>query len=211
MPPFASHAVPRPENLKRSLVHLLSGVFALAVIVLAPDRGWLVAAAGTLAAAAWTMETMRRRSGRVNEALMRFFGPIAHVHEREHVNSATWYSTALLILALLFPPAACAMGVMVLGVADPVAGAVGRRFGTVKLRANRSLEGTVAFAVAGTLTAWATLSFTEVGADLDHRGVLALIAGVTGALAELFATRVDDNLAIPVGVAALGSAAILVL
>lgn len=205
----SAHALPRPANLRRSLVHMLNGVIALAFLLLAPDRSWLVIGAGGVAAAAWTMETLRRRSPAVNRALMALFRPIAHAHEGEHVNSATWYATALLVLALLFPPAACAMAVMVLAFADPIAAAVGRRFGTIKLRANRSLEGSVAFAVAGSLAAWATLSLTEVGADLDHRGALALVAGVSGALVELFANRVDDNLAVPVGVAALGSAALL--
>ena len=65
---------------------------------------------------------------------MGFLGPIAHPHERYVVNSATWYATSLTLLAVAFEPMAQSIGVIVLGLADPAAGIVGRRFGTRKLR-----------------------------------------------------------------------------
>lgn len=208
-PAFSAHALPRPTNVLRSLFHVGSGFAAATMIHLVPDRLGLTVLAATMALAAWTMETMRRRDDGVNETLMRVFGPIAHSHERHHVNSATWYTTALVLLAALADPVASVVAVMVLAVADPVAALVGRRFGTIRLRQNRSLEGTLAFFGAGTVVSWLALLVAPVAADVDHRLLLALLAGAVGAVAELFATRVDDNLAIPVTVGAALTLALL--
>ena len=94
----APHTPSRPvraENITRSLFHVASGLVALAMLRLLPERTWLVAASGSLAAWAWTMEILRRRSATVNRVLMRFFSAVAHPHERHQVNSSTWYLTAL--------------------------------------------------------------------------------------------------------------------
>lgn len=97
----------------------------------------------------------------------------------------------------------------VLGVADPVAALVGRRWGRHRLRAGRSLEGTVAFAVSGALVAALAL-LAAGGLSGMEVALFALLAGVVGAIAELVTTRLDDNLTIPVAVgAALTAAAAL--
>jgi dolichol kinase len=93
--------VGRPTNYTRSLFHVASGVFTLGLLRLLPGRAWLIAVASVFFAAAWTMEAARRRSPEVNERLMRFFGPVAHPHERHRVNSSTWYVTALILLSLV--------------------------------------------------------------------------------------------------------------
>lgn len=197
----APHAVPRPHNLRRSLVHMASGLVALAVIQLVPDRSWLIGISGAFAVAAWTMEISRRFSTGVNALLMRFFKPIAHAHEATQVNSATWYATALFLLSFTCSPLACSIAVMVLGVADPVAAFVGRRWGTVRLRSGRSFEGFVGFLTSAALIGLATMRvfYPELGV-----GVAVALAGtgaLVGAVTELVTTRWDDNFAIPVAVA----------
>ncbi|MEI8258421.1 MAG: hypothetical protein WCJ30_22320, partial [Deltaproteobacteria bacterium] len=139
----SGHAVApvlRPTNYARSLFHVASALAAVAVLALAPSRAWMIAAATAFFTSAWTMETSRRFSDRANDGLMKLFGPVAHAHERYRVNSATWYATALMILALTVRPTLAAAAVAVLGFADPAAGLVGRRYGRTRLRAGRSLE-----------------------------------------------------------------------
>ncbi len=137
---------------------------------------------------------------------MKVFGLVAHPHEHQRVNSATWYATALVLLAALGSPLQAALGVVVLGVGDPVAGYVGRRFGRVRLVNGRSLEGSLGFAVSATAAAWAAaLAFS--GGALGLLPALAVAAGaaVAGAAAELVSRRLDDNFTIPLA-AALGAA-----
>lgn len=194
----------RPSNLPRLVFHLGSGALALTLLRVLPGRGWLIAFAAAFAASAWTMETLRRRSEAVNERLMRFFGPVAHAHERDHVNSATWYATALLFLGLFTPLHAAELGVLVLAVADPFAALIGRRFGRVRFRSGRSLEGTLAFVVAAAVASSVWLALASHGRA--HNGfAIVLVASVAGALAEAFLTVFDDNFAIPV-VTALAAA-----
>ncbi len=196
----AKTPIARPRNLTRSAFHVAAGLTSLALIRLLPGRGWLFAAAAAFAASAWTMEIARRKSPAVNARLMRIFGPVAHAHEGHRTNSSTWYVTALAILALVAPMRGAELGVLVLGVADPAAGVVGRRFGRVRLAAARTLEGTLAFVGVGFLAGLGWLLAT--GASLSPAIALAIIAAVVGAAAELVSSRrFDDNFAIPVSIA----------
>lgn len=190
-------AVHRPTNLARTAFHVTSGLLALLVLRVVPSRAWLVGAAACFAIFAWTCELLRRRSASVNDRLMRLFGPIAHAHEWHRVNSATWYATALVLMSLVVPMHAAEVGVVVLAIADPMAGLVGRRFGRHRFASGRSLEGSLAFAVTGALAALAWMA--AVGSFEGSRIWIALVAGVVGSVVELFVARVDDNLAIPLG------------
>lgn len=197
----------RPTNYRRSLLHVASGAFAVFSIEVLP---WpvLLGIAVAWAAFAWSCEVSRRLSPRINALLMKVFGPVAHEHESHRVNSATWYATALLLLALTHEPLWCVAGVAVLGVGDPLAGLIGRRFGKIRLMHGRSLEGTAAFFVSGTLVTFALfVAFHGVG--VGPALLLAAAAGLAGAIAELVSLRVDDNFSIPLsaaaGVALVGS------
>jgi dolichol kinase len=201
-PPPPTVAPSRPTNYARNLFHVACGTVAFTSINLLPGRSWLLAIAGSFAGWAWSMEILRRQSPRLNDRLMRAFGKVAHPHEWYRVNSATWYATALVILALGAPLPAAAVAVLVLALGDPAAAIVGKRIGRVRLVANRSLEGTLAFVVVGTAAALVALSVTNpVTLPLGPRLLVALSAGVAGALTELFSGKLDDNFTIPVAVA----------
>jgi dolichol kinase len=83
-----------------------------------------------------------------------------------------------------------------------VAGFVGRNWGKRMLRAGRSLEGSLAFFVAGTGAAAVTLALLGVGSFGVVLG-LAAVAALVGAVVEILSTRLDDNFTIPVAVAAV--------
>jgi dolichol kinase len=201
-----SLSAPRPTNYARSLFHFASAAVGLTTVALLPAHpGVILAIALTFATYAWSMEIGRRVSPRMNAWLMRLYAPVAHPHEANHVNSATWYATALVFLALFASRPATMAGLAVLGVADPLAGIVGRRWGTHTLRAGRSLEGSLTFVVVGAAVAAIALAFTD-GLSPGRLACFAVLSGVTGAFAELFSTRLDDNLTIPV---AVGSAVTL--
>lgn len=202
-------ATRRPTNVARTVFHLASGGVALALVRILPTRGWLVAASALFAVAAWSCEITRRRSDAVNRRIMRLFGPVAHAHEWREVNSATWYATALILMALVVPLPAAEVGVVVLAVADPMAGLVGRRFGRHRLASGRSLEGALAFVVSGALASlgWMYATGTYEGSRL----AVAAVASLAGALIELFVAKVDDNLAIPLGTSLVVTLASLAL
>jgi dolichol kinase len=196
----------RATNYARSLFHVASAATALLMLRVLPGRSWIIGASLAFALSGWTMELTRRRSPAINARLMALFAPVAHPHERHGVNSATYYVTALFLLALVAPLRATEVGVVVLGLADPAAGLIGRRFGRTRLRANRSLEGTLGFVVVGALAAAVWLAAVHA-LSLPALALIAVVGSVAGALTELMSTRLDDNFTIPVAVAAAVSAA----
>lgn len=196
----AAERPPRPANHARMIFHVCFGLTAATMTYVLPSRTWLVGIPLVFAIFAWTSEITRTRSEKINNALMRFFGPVAHAHEWHRVNSATWFTTGLVLIALLFPKPACALAVLTLGLGDPFAALIGRRFGRTRLSTGRSLEGTMAFFTMAFIAGFFTLrllhpySFTDVLS-------LSLTAASVGALTELYSERLDDNFSIPVAVA----------
>jgi len=194
----------RPTNYTRNILHVTMAVsiICLVEILLNPTTMIWVALGGFTWA--WSMEITRRFSTRINDFLMWTFGPFAHPHEAHRINSATWYTTALLIMAVFFTPLQGAVGLAVLGLGDPVAALIGRRFGKIKLINNRTLEGSTAFVIFGTGAGMAVLANFHPEVSWGIALIIAVTASVFGAVAELMTRRVDDNLAIPVG-ASLGA------
>jgi dolichol kinase len=186
----------RPSNYARSAFHMGAAAVCMVLIVTLTSEQ-LPWAAGAFAVWSWSMEGLRRVSGRANVAMMRFFRPIAHEQERDRVNSATWYMTSLVLLALTGSPLLCVTGVAVLGLADPLAGLVGRRFGRVRLINGRSLEGSLTFVLVGTLAARAAMLLVDTSLGSSTLWLTAFAASLVGGVVELVSRRVDDNLSIP--------------
>lgn len=207
----------RPTNWARIAFHVASAVGALLLLEVLLTKNGTLWATGGFALYCWVLETGRAVSKRWNDRLMRvrFFQLIIHPHEHHHVNSATWYGTALFILALTSPAYASAAALAVLGFGDPVAGLVGRRWGRRPLVAGRTLEGSVAFAIAGAAAAFVALSLWHGAAAWPVLLGISAAAGVAGAAAEAASVRVDDNLLVPLaaalaaGLAALGLGAVI--
>ena len=209
-------AVPslRPTNYTRNVFHVLSAAAAIAVVELLPRAlpslgAWsVVIAAGVFFTAGWSMEAGRRFSARINALLMRLFSKVAHPHEAHHINSSTWYVTALLALSLTLSPLTCTIALAVLGIGDPMAAVIGKRWGRTRFANGRSLEGTAAFAITGTLAALAAGTLAHPTTPLPALLTACAAAATTGALCELSLQRIDDNLGIPLSA---GAAALVVL
>ncbi len=192
----------RPANYTRNLFHVGSAMFSAGLIFACREHTWvLLLISGLFAVTCWTLETLRRTRPALNERLMKLFRHVSHPHEAHQVNSSTWYATALVGLSLTGRPLLMLVGVCVLGFADPLAAIVGRRLGRVQLVNGRTLEGTSAFVVLGGGLSFALLYSLRsfIAPELSTSAWLVLVFGgaFTGALAELFSRRIDDNLSIP--------------
>ena len=91
------------------------------------------------------------------------------------------------------------MAIAVLGLADPAAAVIGRRFGKHRLIHGRSLEGTITFVIVGFVAAF-SVGLLHLAPPAAAVGALG--ASLLGALAELTSRRIDDNLSIPLASAA---------
>ncbi|MCB9680106.1 MAG: hypothetical protein H6733_01420 [Alphaproteobacteria bacterium] len=192
----------RPTNYARNVFHVAWAGVAIAVLWLWPVRSIVLPVIGGFLLAGWTMEISRRRFPAVNDAIMVVLGKVAHPHEWHRVNSATWYTTALFVLAWLDVLTAGLVAVTVLGFGDPAAAIIGRRYGRTQLVNGRSLEGSLAFLVTATLTSSVVLVAARPALPVLPAVLAALVASACGAVAELVSRRVDDNLSVPLSAAA---------
>ncbi len=200
----------RPVNWSRSIFHAGMGVGAALLslhLLSVPQARWLALG---FAGGAWTLETLRRVYPGLNRFLMQVFAKVAHEHEAERVNSATWFCTGVLALALLFPGPTGILGLLTIAVGDPVAGIIGRRWGKHRLASGRSWEGSLSFVAASLALALPYLWLYEPGLGGLRVVTMAGAAALAGAAVELFVDRIDDNLAVPV-VSALAAWVVLVL
>ncbi|MCA9606075.1 MAG: hypothetical protein KC619_10800 [Myxococcales bacterium] len=188
----------RPTNYRRSFFHALMGTITLGILYALPDPTWGIAITGGFLVWAWTMETLRRTSPRLNRLLMKAFAPVAHPHETHRVNSASWYVTALFLLSLTRQPLICAIGVAVLGFGDPAAALVGRKLGRIKLMHGRTLEGSLAFFAIGALAAFGTALLFGPGLAWPALLGMSAAGAAAGSLAELSSLRIDDNLSVAI-------------
>lgn len=197
----------RPTNYSRNGFHVAWGLIALFLVEVVLSTNGMIIAACLFAGAGWSAEIGRRKSARINRFMMWLFGPVAHPHEKHRINSATWYATALVVISLIQSPIVAGIAVLVLGFADPAAALIGRPFGKTKLINGRSLEGTATFLAVGFMAAigYLRLGHPEIAAAPAFG--IAIAAGLAGALAELLSRRIDDNLSIPLAVAAASLAA----
>ncbi len=192
--------VERPPNRTRAAFHVGAAAFCLVLIATLPI-GALKWVSGAFALTSWSLEITRRIWPAWNERLVAVFAAVAHPRERFVINSSTWYMTALVALSLTHDPVLCTIGVAVLGVGDPVAAAVGRRWGRVSLLHARTLEGSLAFVIAATAAAWSLLLWLVPEVPWSAGLRLAAWGAVAGAVAEMVSRRVDDNLSIPLAAA----------
>jgi dolichol kinase len=121
----------------------------------------------------------------VNELFFRAFAALASPREARGIASSTWYAIGILAAFALFPRAIAVSSVLVMGLCDPVAGYVGRRYGRRPFLGG-TLEGSLAFFAVATLILVAR-----------HPAGAALAAALVGALAERRSWPLDDNLAVP--------------
>lgn len=115
----------RSSNYVRNVFHMSSGIIVLLIVqvlLTSQQQQWT---AGIFTLVAWCLEFFRRRNPTLNRGLMKIFGKVAHPHESYRVNSATWYTSALFLLALGSSPLATSLAVIVLGFSDPLAAIIG--------------------------------------------------------------------------------------
>ncbi len=193
----------RPTNYSRTLFHVTSATLSIVLLEMVLPLHSLPWVTGGFALGCWTLEVTRRRSAWWNDKLMEFplFKRIAHPRERHQVNSSTWYATALFILALSQAPTIAVVALAVLGLADPAAALVGRRWGRTRIAQNRSLQGSLAFFLTGTIASWAALLAFHPVAGLGGSLAIAAGAALAGATAELLSQNLDDNFTVPLSAA----------
>jgi dolichol kinase len=206
----------RPKNYWRNLFHVSNGLLSATLYTLIHERSTMLWIAVTYTGWMLSLEAARRMSPRLNRWLVDVaFRSIARPSEAWRMNSGTWYGLAItLMLAVGAPRLACVAAVLTLGVGDPAAALVGRRWGRHKLVGRKSLEGTLGFVAVASIAVTAWLLVFEAAAFAPDGSLatalarivpFALACATAGALAETVSEKLEDNFTIPLATAAAGA------
>jgi diacylglycerol kinase (CTP) len=197
-------AVPiKPVNYTRCAFHCLMGIFSVLTYVYVVTHNQALAILFIFMGAITLFEIVRRLAPIVNDAVMRrALSFIVRPVESYTLTGSTYYILGMMIIVLVFPPRACEVAVLVLAFADPAATVAGKLLGGRKILGEKSVAGAAAFFVVAFLVSMVFFALAQPWL-LSIRGVLAaLILAGSGTLAEMLGDSLDDNLTIPIAVAA---------
>ena len=184
----------RPLQPARVLLHTAFAALPLAYALLDVPRDAMLTLALALAVPYLGLDGARLAWPGLNRLAFASFAPLLRPREARRLTGASYSLLALVVAVWAFAPAVVAAAFLYHSVGDSAAGWVGRRWGRHRL-GRKSLEGTAAFVVAGSVVTWPFV------------GVTPAIVGAALAGAVELGLPVDDNLAVPL--AGGGSLALL--
>ena len=174
----------------RRLFHVIFGSSVPVAGIFAP-WGWIVIAAGILAAGGLALDLARFRLSWLNRQFTHWLWPLLRREEDRRFTGATYMLVAAFIAFLFFDRDVAIPALLFLSLGDPAASLVGARMPGPRLFA-KSPGGTVAFVTVALLVVAVLVSTDAV----EYHWGLLLGAAIAG-LVELAPLRLDDNLTIP--------------
>ncbi len=173
--------------LGRKIFHLLSAIFVIPTLIL-PDP-WRKILFILLFLLVLTVDTLRMNNRSFRHIFMLFFKDMLKKEELRLYSGATFLFFSLMIINLFFSREVAAFSLMLLTISDPLASIMGIYMKPrIRIMDNKTLWGLIGFLVGGTIVA---MLFNNLSWKSK------IIAVVTGAVVELFAMGIDDNLLIP--------------
>ncbi len=144
-----------------------------------------------------SMDILRKNNRNVNTFFIHYFKPVMRQHEINHLAGTTYLFLGVMVLVLFFNPIVVSLSLLFLAFADPFASYFGIRFGRDKIYGDKTIQG---FLAAFLICAGLTIVYLIYHDLLLGRVILvAILAGIIGALAELVPiAKLDDNLTIPI-------------
>lgn len=188
----------RPRNYTRNIFHVANALVGAGLYEWVLDRTGCLIVLGTMLAFYLGSELMRRVApARHAKFLDGPFRAITRPRERYQVPAAVWYTVAIFLITAFAEQTVAQLAVLVVGLGDPAASILGRRFGKRRIFGRKTWVGALSFVAAATLACTVFL-FALRPLSLGHALALALAGACAGALAELLSDdRVDDNLTVP--------------
>ncbi|MGB0453299.1 MAG: diacylglycerol/polyprenol kinase family protein [Bacteriovoracaceae bacterium] len=170
----------------------ISTYYVLGVDPKALGQGLLV-----FAITAFIVEWIRlNKSKALNQALTKLMKPFMRESEKHSYSGFPFYALGVSLSLIFFNEWIALLSIFFLVFADPIGSYFGILHGTKKLIGNKSLEGSTA---CGFTCFFITVIYSLVTIGFhDYLIIFAFIAGAIGAISELVAVNIDDNLAVPI-------------
>lgn len=152
-------------NWARKAFHLLSSLIILLFALYCPESIYRLILLFLLLSVV-IFEILRLRYPQ-KIPFERLWAPLLKDRERKSPSDALWFCLGLFLASLIGPHEYQPLIVLLLGLSDPSAEIIGRKFGKIKNSLGKSLEGSLGFALTSTVIAslflqtplWMTLLF----------------------------------------------------
>lgn len=175
----------------RRIFHAANGLLlALLPPALGLPRTFVLTTLAALFVLLFASDVIRLRAPRLNTLFFRTFPALASPREAGGFASSTWYVLGGALTWALFPARLVTPAILVLGLADPAAGWIGRLWGRRRLGAG-TLAGSTTFVVVASAVLALWFDFPT-----------AVLAALITAAVECLPWRIDDNLTIPLAAGA---------
>jgi dolichol kinase len=187
--------IPFSSELWRKALHLVS--LAIPIIYTFLSRDYALRIIFVITIIAIIIDILIKEENFVQRIIFKFFGKIFRKYERSGFvfNGATWMLISATINMLIFPKILTVTSFYILVIADACSALFGKRFGKTKFL-NKSLEGSIAFCISGSLVLIAVgIGFSAPLAFFVSGLIGVGLASIVEASSAFL--RVDDNLGVP--------------
>jgi diacylglycerol kinase (CTP) len=184
-------------HIARKIWHMFTGIIGLlayyASDISKMDLGIILVSFGT---AALIFDIVRLKYRSLNEFTFKLFGRVMRSCEADSLSGLPFYALGSgLSLVFYYEPFAI-LSILFLIFADPVSSISGILYGTEKIYKSKSAEGSLGcFFTSFFLVMFYGLLYFPVNLNLF---AFAFLSAIACSIIELFSTRLDDNLTIPV-------------
>jgi diacylglycerol kinase (CTP) len=184
-------------HLARKLWHVSSGLISLLIYknsgVSKYECAYFVLG---LALTALLLDFARMKIPKLNSGFIKAWSPFLRKNEINGFSGFPFYALGAAFSLYFFEERIAVLSILFLVFSDPISSYFGIKYGTTKIRENKSLQGTAAGFVTCYLTAFA-YGMYHFGGSFELL-IFSVMAGAIGSFSEFVNLKVDDNLTIPV-------------
>ena len=180
------------KHIGRKLYHLFGGLGLLSLYYLLGRQNALVCY-GLLFLVVLAVDITRLRVPAFNQFIQTRLSSFIRKNEANKITGTAPYVLGIGLTLLFYPTDIATAAICFLAFGDVAATTVGERYGRTKIVGDKSLEGTLAFAVIAVASG---LALTVAGVRLAPGLIVA--GAMVAAGVELVPLRINDNLVIPV-------------
>lgn len=174
------------KEILRKLIHFGSGIIPILVIFFEKETVLPILVIFTILFI--SVDFLKSKINWMFKLYKYFFQSISRKNELYKLTGASWFLLGDVIVLIIFPENIAIFSMLLLSVSDTFAAIFGKIFGNTKLFL-KSLEGTFAFFLSGLII---SMFFQDLPLSIR------LITVLTATIVEIYSTKINDNLTIPI-------------